>query len=220
MPREISIEMPFAMGAEEFWALRMDRNFDVFCGARDQPRLQPYRHTDPRVPLTCHAAPLPPLSRHAAHTRLPPTRALLYPAHHDKMNYHPESNEVTIDAEGLVYVQQRNRLQARWHASTGPGPRLLSLTTSLLSVLQMKENPVPKSVRSMVGSGDDFSYRVHYRFHRDAFDEAHPFRYTTEFPVLSERIKVEGRQWLVPISPRACTFRAVIQLSILVSGEG
>ena len=37
MPREISIEMPFAMGAEEFWALRMDRNFDVFCGARDQP---------------------------------------------------------------------------------------------------------------------------------------------------------------------------------------
>ena len=79
---------------------------------------------------------------------------------------------------------------------------------------------MPKSVRSMVGSGDDFSYRVHYRFHRDAFDEAHPFRYTTEFPVLSERIKVEGRQWLVPISPRACTFRAVIQLSILVSGEG
>ena len=54
---------------------------------------------------------------------------------------------------------------------------------------------MPKSVRSMVGSGDDFSYRVHYRFHRDAFDEAHPFRYTTEFPVLSERIKVEGRQW-------------------------
>ena len=45
---------------------------------------------------------------------------------------------------------------------------------------------MPKSVRSMVGSGDDFSYRVHYRFHRDAFDEAHPFRYTTEFPVLSE----------------------------------
>ena len=79
---------------------------------------------------------------------------------------------------------------------------------------------MPKSVRSMVGSGDDFSYRVHYRFHRDAFDEAHPFRYTTEFPVLSERIKVEGRQWLVPISPRACTFRAVIQLSILVSGVG
>ena len=44
--------------------------------------------------------------------RPPPTRALLYPAHHDKMNYHPESNEVTIDAEGLVYVQQHNRLQA------------------------------------------------------------------------------------------------------------
>ena len=133
MPREISIEMPFAMGAEDFWALRMDRNFDVFCGARDQPRLRPYRHTDPRVaqPLTSPAAPLPPLSRHAAHTRPPPTRALLYPAHHDKMNYHPESNEVTIDAEGLVYVQQRNRLQARWHARTGPGPRLLSLTTSL-----------------------------------------------------------------------------------------
>ena len=33
MPREISIEMPFAMGAEDFWALRMDRNFDAFCGA-------------------------------------------------------------------------------------------------------------------------------------------------------------------------------------------
>ena len=47
------------------------------------------------------------------------------------MNYHPESNEVTIDAEGLVYVQQRNRLQARSHARTGPGARLLSLTTHL-----------------------------------------------------------------------------------------
>ena len=147
MPREISIEMPFAMGAATFWALRMDRNFDVFC------------------------------------------------AHHDKMNYHPESNEMTVDGEGLVYVQQRNRLQ-------------------------MKENPVPKSVRGMVGSGDDFSDRVHYRFHRDAYDEAHPFRYTTEFPVLSDRIKVEGRQWLVPISDTACTFRAVIQLSILISGVG
>ena len=63
-------------------------------------------------PLTSHTAPLPPLSRHAPHSRPPPTRALLCPAHHDKMNYHPESNEVTIDAEGLVYVQQRNRLQA------------------------------------------------------------------------------------------------------------
>ena len=51
---------------------------------------------------------------------------------------------------------------------------------------------MPKSVRGMVGSGDDFSYRVHYRFHRDAFDETHPFCYTTEFPVLSDRIKVEG----------------------------
>ena len=47
------------------------------------------------------------------------------------MNYHPESNEVTIDAEGLVYVQQRNRLQASWHASTGPDPHLLTLTTTL-----------------------------------------------------------------------------------------
>ena len=28
------------------------------------------------------------------------------------MNYHPESNEMTVDGEGLVYVQQRNRLQA------------------------------------------------------------------------------------------------------------
>ena len=61
MPREISIEMPFAMGAEDFWALRMDRNFDVFCGARHQPRLRPYRHTDPRVaqPLLRAAALLP-----------------------------------------------------------------------------------------------------------------------------------------------------------------
>ena len=25
------------LSAEEFWALRMDRNFDVFCGARDPP---------------------------------------------------------------------------------------------------------------------------------------------------------------------------------------
>ena len=48
------------------------------------------------------------------------------------MNYHPESNEVTIDAEGLVYVQQRNRLQARWRARTGPGPRFLRLTTTSL----------------------------------------------------------------------------------------
>ena len=77
----------------------------------------------------------------------------------------------------------------------------------------MKENPVPKSVRSMVGSGDDFSYRVHYRFHRDAFDEAHPFRYTTEFPVLSERIKVlnSASPYLTPlerhglVSKMACT---------------
>ena len=92
MPREISIDFPFPMGAEAFWALRMDRNFDVYC------------------------------------------------AHHDKMNYHPESHELSYDSEGLLYVQQYNRLQ-------------------------MKENPVPKSVRGMLGSGDDFSYRVHYRFH-------------------------------------------------------
>ena len=49
----------------------------------------------------------------------------------------------------------------------------------------------------------------------DRFDEAHPYRYTTEFPVLTDRIKVEGRQWLEPTSATTCTFRAVIQLSIL-----
>ena len=65
-----------------------------------------------------------------------------YCARLDKQVFHPEADNLSEDSEGLVFVQQRCRLQ-------------------------MKENPVPKSVRGMLGSGDDFSYRVHYSFHRD-----------------------------------------------------
>ena len=73
MPREISIEMPFAMGAEDFWALRMDRNFDVFCGACDQPRLRPYRHTDPTRRSAAHLPYCPsPAATQLIRARLPP----------------------------------------------------------------------------------------------------------------------------------------------------
>jgi hypothetical protein len=106
----------------------------------------------------------------------------------DSQILHLEPDELSTDAEGLVHVEQRCRLQ-------------------------MRENPVPASVRRMVACPDEFSYRMCYSFHRDAFDAEHPFRYTTEFPVLTDRIKVAGRQWLEPISASCCRFRAVIQLS-------
>ena len=70
MPRDISIEMPFAMGAAAFWALRMDRNFDVFCGACGQPRptatpTPPLAHLQYCPSATSHPPP-------TSHIRLPP----------------------------------------------------------------------------------------------------------------------------------------------------
>ena len=219
MPREISIEMPFAMGAADFWALRMDRNFDVFCGACDPPRLRPHRYTDPPVarclPYAPSHAAQPPRTSHASASH--PCPSLPSTPRQDELPPGVERGDDRRRGSGVCAAAQPAAGElTREHR---PRPSFPDPDHDP-NPPQMKENPVPKSVRSMVGSGDDFSYRVHYRFHRDAFDEAHPFRYTTEFPVLSERIKVEGRQWLVPISPTACTFRAVVHLSILISGEG
>ena len=106
-----------------------------------------------------------------------------------------EPDAVVTDAEGLVFIER-------------------------LCLLQMKQNPIPPSVRRMIGSPDEFAYRVTCAFHRDRFDADHPYCYSTQFPVMTSRIKVEGKQWLEPVSATACKIHVSAKLSILISGVG
>ena len=84
----------------------------------------------------------------------------------------------------LAAVEKQN---AEWQLNDefrdAEGNRQLRRTAKLI----YKENPVPKSVRSMVGDGD-FMFTVQSTFWPDLCDEAHPMAFKTILPFFSDSI--------------------------------
>ena len=70
--------------------------------------------------------------------------------------------------------------------------------------LNFKENPVPSWLRGALGGGSDFSFKVTAHFYPTLYDEAHPYAYSTAFPVLADAISVVGKQWALAAGPNRC----------------
>ena len=103
--------------------------------------------------------------------------------------------EESTDSEGLVVVNR----------------------TSLLTY---KENPIPAALRGMMGTSDDFFFKVRTRWFRDRFDASHAMTFTSEPPVMAKRIRVGGTQWVEPISPTECRVKQRTTVSVNVMGVG
>ena len=69
------------------------------------------------------------------------------------------------------------------------------LITRVAEVTPVK-NPIPYSLRSMLGCRNGFTFRITEKWRRDKFDGDHPMTFVTEPPVMRERISVSGSQWV------------------------
>ena len=85
--------------------------------------------------------------------------------------------------------------------------------------LQFKQNPVPHFLRKKFGL-NEFAFLIQSAFHKEAWDEAHPYTYSTEFPVLTDRIHVEGAQWVEELSEDQCRLHARVRISVQLKGLG
>ena len=114
----------------------------------------------------------------------------------------------------LAAVEKQN---AEWQLNDefkdADGNRQIRRTTKLI----YKENPVPRSVRSMVGDGE-FSFTVSSTFWPDLFDEAHPMAFKTELPFFADRISIEGLHWVEPVSATQCKLCARVDIKVRVTG--
>ena len=57
-------------------------------------------------------------------------------------------------------------------------------------------NPIPYSLRGMLGCRNGFTFKIKESWWRDQFDADHPMMFTTEPPVMKDRISVTGKQWV------------------------
>lgn len=78
---------------------------------------------------------------------------------------------------------------------------------------------MPPFVRKKFGL-NEFSTLINSSFYTDRFDEAHPYRYATEFPILTDRIGVDGEQWCEEISEGKCRLHARIRINVQLRGLG
>ena len=87
------------------------------------------------------------------------------------------------------------------------------------TLLTFKENPIPPRFRSMLGASD-FSFRVSSRWHEARHDEAHAMTFVSEPPVMPDRIKVSGGQWVEAVSPTQCRIIQKGTVAVNVFGLG
>ena len=86
--------------------------------------------------------------------------------------------------------------------------------------LNFKENPVPSWLRGALGGGSDFSFKVTSHFYPTLYDEAHPYAYSTAFPVLADAISVVGKQWALAAGPNRCRLVSRVEVSVALTGLG
>ena len=102
-----------------------------------------------------------------------------------------------------------------WIQVDADGLELMSRSSRLAFI----ESPLPASVQKLWGRSD-IAFTVRACFHKHVYDRAHPYTYSTEFPVMSDRISVEGAQWCEPISPHRCRLCARVSVSVRIVGVG
>lgn len=71
------------------------------------------------------------------------------------------------------------------------------VVTRVASVTAEK-NPIPSSLRKMLGCVDGFTFVITEKWHPDRFDAANPMTFVTTPAVFPDRIFVNGSQWVEP----------------------
>ena len=90
---------------------------------------------------------------------------------------------------------------------------------SRTTVLTFKENPIPQRFRSYLGA-DEFSFKVRAKWHETKYDEKNRMSYTSEPPVMKDKITVSGEQWVEPISDMQCRVVQTASIGVAIFGLG
>lgn len=90
---------------------------------------------------------------------------------------------------------------------------------SRTTVLTFKENPIPPRFRSYLGA-DEFSFKVRAKWHETKYDEKNRMSYTSEPPVMKDKITVSGEQWVEPISDMQCRVVQTATIGVAIFGLG
>lgn len=90
---------------------------------------------------------------------------------------------------------------------------------SRTTVLTFKENPIPPRFRSYLGA-DEFSFKVRAKWHETMYDEKNRMSYTSEPPVMKDKITVSGEQWVEPISDMQCRVVQTASIGVAIFGLG
>lgn len=85
--------------------------------------------------------------------------------------------------------------------------------------LKAKVNPIPKAIRSMLGS-DEFIVRVQGEWFRLKYEEKDAMKLTVQPPVFSDRIKITGWQWAEKVDDSNCILCTKMEISCKIPGPG
>ena len=86
-----------------------------------------------------------------------------------------------------------------------------------VSKVTANQNPIPSSMRKMLGLGDDFSFRITESWWRDKYDADHPLTMATVPAVMADKIIVTGSEWVEPTGEASC--KIFFKLSVKVGGR-
>ena len=92
------------------------------------------------------------------------------------------------------------------------------LITEVKRVATLK-NPIPYSMRSMLGCKDGFAFTITEVWHRDRYDAANPMTFTIQPAVMANKIEVSGSQWVEP-RDSGCRLFFELNVSCRVKGVG
>ena len=99
----------------------------------------------------------------------------------------------------LARIEKQTFKLVSLEEATEEGKLVISRTSHIV----YEENPIPSSLRGIMGKAP-FAFTISGKWHRDLYDEEHGLTFTSTPSVLADRISVAGRQWVESISPTQC----------------
>ena len=87
------------------------------------------------------------------------------------------------------------------------------------TVLTYEENPIPERLRGYLGASE-FSFKVTSSWNETLYDQKNGMSFISEPPVMADRIKVSGTQWVEAISATQCRVHQTASIAVNVFGLG
>jgi hypothetical protein len=82
------------------------------------------------------------------------------------------------------------------------------------------KSPLPSWVARQLGmKSDEFSFETTETFSNEEYDAKHPLKYTVKPPVMPDKIKVSGSQWVEPLGT-GCKLGFRLEVSVNIFGIG